>query len=207
MAEWFRLDVPADSAQYVEACLQPRFPERDEPRNLRAMGGFSEIVEASRTGGRAGSQRAAAELLVRPEYADHDVLYMWMLDDEHDPHGALETLREGLERCPRKRFLLDRLGLVMLRLDHGPEALYYWAQATGCAVRAGDADGFSSYLYLANVARVLRAWRAGPRLARKANPEGAGPPLELEPELTYLIDRVFGAQRNRRMKAVVKALA
>ncbi|MEV7628030.1 hypothetical protein [Actinoplanes sp. NPDC089786] len=207
MADWYRLDVPADSAQYVDACLQPRFTEQDEPRDIRAMGGIAEIAAASRTEGRAGSRRVAADLLARPEFADHDVLYSWLIDEQRDPSGALESLRAGLDRCPRKRFLLDRLGLVMLRLHHGPEALYYWAQATGGAIRAGRADGFSSYLFLAHVARALGARQATSQLARRANPEGGGPPIELEPELADEVTRVFEAQRTRPMKAVVEALA
>jgi hypothetical protein len=203
--EWYRLDVSADSGEYVALCLDERFPERKEPRNIRALGAFETLLAANRESGPAGTRRAAEELLAQPDYADHDVLYTWLLDED-DPASTLRWLRQGLDRCPRRRFLLDRLGWTMLDLGFAPEALYYWAQAAGNAARAGDTDEFPSYLYLARVARVCRMWVAAGRFDRRANPPGATP-TELEPRREKLIDEVFGEQRTKPMKKVLRALS
>jgi len=204
---WYRIAVPPNSREYVDLCLQSQFPEREEPRNLRAMGVLDELFADRGESGPSGTQRAAERLLAMPEYADHDVLYGWLIDlDPVDPDAALAILRPGLERCARKRFLLHRIGRLTLTLGLAAETLFYWAQAAGNAASAGEADEFDSYLYLEQVAHVLRTPIVARRFAKRANP-GVGPGVELEPAETFTVNRLFGQQRTRAMKTVVRRIA
>jgi hypothetical protein len=63
--------------------------------------------------------RETKRLLSLPEYSNHDVIYTWQdtaYSSVGDLNAAINTLMEGLDRCPRKNLILHRLGVRMLDL-------------------------------------------------------------------------------------------
>lgn len=205
---WYKLDVQADSHEYIEMCLTQKFPERVETRNFKRMEGMRPLMIALQESGDDGVRREAKRLLSSPEYANFDVVYGWLdFASPGDFEAAVNSLREGLNKCPRKSRILYMLGCRMLHLDLAAEALYYWAQALHSQESSDNAPSGSPYLYLGYAAAALGS--SPPVVAqffhRADSIEIRG--IRLAPDEATEVAKVFHGHGSPAMARIVATLA
>ncbi len=171
------------------------------------MGGLDLLTRALDESGPSGLMSVANRLLSSPEYADHDSLYGWLdfAYADEDNAVALESLRTGLERCPRKTGLLHKLGVRMAKMGLAADAVYYWAQSVHSNELSLNAPNSDVYRCLAHVSATYGDDPVPDWFIARATTYDAPQEFELSADMAATITALFD-RADPAMGKVVRLL-
>ncbi|MEX2459290.1 MAG: hypothetical protein WD770_09935 [Actinomycetota bacterium] len=148
--------ITEGAAEYVGACLEPRFTALPEPRSWREPS-IRRAVDALNAN--QYIEAAVESKRVTRKFPDLHLGYVW-LSEALTATGQIDrariVLRQGLQKARSTHSICRSLGETELRAGNLEGAAYWWAQGLHARERLQPDDiETESYLYLSAVANSL----------------------------------------------------
>jgi tetratricopeptide (TPR) repeat protein len=141
---------------FVDQCFGCDWTELDETRTMQNEPELKLVADLYRY---RGYDETLAHLeKIWPRYPDHDFLYFWkarLLSMANDKTNALEVLREGLRKCPKKHRLCSEIGTIEYNRGNLDQGIIWWIRSAISQISGRGPIYEEPFLYLAYVARAL----------------------------------------------------